>query len=145
MPMLEDGFALLYWPKLMKGIRRISSFPGFEPVFFKNYKELNEYFLEEYGPDWRTTPWAEYWFNQHMETVNSDKRENAFTGQSTYRRKGDSDAVYEIAKHVLDQSPYLSCRKLTYVLNSKGVTVKKSTAANIIKKYKQESEKSNVS
>lgn len=140
MPMLEEGFERLYWPPLVKRAVWTLEHPGYRYEKFETFAELNNYFDEECGVGWRKQEWAKFWIDQHHESARKDKRERTFMrGESiTYKTKSSMEPVYEAAKLLLDQNPYLSCRKLTYILNRRGVSVKKTTAANLINRYKQE-------
>lgn len=138
--MLEEGFDRLYWPRTMKGARIISAHPGYIYEFFETYAELNEYFTEICGADWRTQEWAKFWYDQHTESVNSDTRERNFNILKTYRKKTDADAVYECAKNILINAPRLSTRKLTYTLNRQGINISVRSAWKIIQQFKKELE-----
>lgn len=139
MPILEDGFDLLYWPPLIREAVSITTHPGYRYERFKTYTELDSYFTEEFGSEWRNSEWARYWFNQHAETVRKDKKESSLNANTSYRTRNDTEPIYEVARAILEKSPFLSSRKLTYILNRKGMTIGYVTVSKFIKRFKVES------
>lgn len=140
MPMLEEGLGRLYWPQLVKQAIHTSAHPGYRYEYFQTIAEMDEYFSKECGSDWREQGWAQYWFDQHVESAALDRREHQYNSTKIYRSRKDVDAVYEIATEILKQAPKLSCRKLAYALSRKGISTSVRTAYKIIKRFKNEQE-----
>lgn len=137
MPMLEEGLSRLYWPPLVKEAVMTVQHPGYRYDMFTNFKELDAYFTAECGPDWRKQEWARYWFSQHIDSKRKDQRESNPMRSMKGPRK-DIIAVEKACYEVLEQSPYISSRKLVYILRSRNVIVSHMTASKIIKRFKEE-------
>lgn len=144
MPMLEEGFERLYWPRLVKEAVWTSAHPGYRYDMFNNFKELDAFFTEECGPDWRKQEWARFWFNQHIESQKKDKREYEMNKTFQGPRR-DMPEVEKACYDILQQSPYISSRKLVFALNRQGVVVSHTTASKIIKRFKEEQENARIS
>lgn len=139
MPMLEQGLSKLYWPPLVKQAVMTIAHPGYRYELFTNFKELDEYFTKECGSDWRKSEWARFWFNQHQASKLADRKElnpeKSFQGP-----RRDMPEVEKACIEILEQSPYISSRKLVFILNAqKGVAISHTTASKIIKRFKEES------
>lgn len=54
---------LKYYPPLVKESSWKSEYPGYSYTYFKNFKEIDIYFSENYGKDWKDSEWAKVWLN----------------------------------------------------------------------------------
>ncbi len=141
MGVLESEFRLLHWVPLVREVVQTTYYPGYRYEFFKSFKELDAYFTEVVGINWRRHAWAEFWVNQHLETKNDDRREwkhiTAPSVTKVYRQGArDIQSISKVAIPYLKENPKTSSYKLVRWLAQFGITISQKSAWRIIKRWK---------
>lgn len=140
MGVLESEFRLLHWPPLVREITQTIAFPGYRYEFFRSFKELDAYFSNELGIDWRKESWAEYWIGQHAETKDDDRREykdKDITYAKIYRigaRDMNRIAQFAVAHYI--SNPTVSSYKLVGWLKTHDIHISQKSAWRMIKKWR---------
>lgn len=62
-------------PSLVKEVELTTAYPGYRFTYFKSFKELDEYFTQECGFDWKEQEWALFWLRDYWRSVKQDARE----------------------------------------------------------------------
>lgn len=136
---LEPQFRKLHWPPLVREVTQTKQYPGYRYEYFRTFRELNEYFIKLCGTAWREEPWAKYWFNQHMETKNDDRRDpNPIKPKGPTGNRRDTPLLIEIARQWYKETKKLSSGELTRHFATLDLKVSRDTSWRIIKKIKSE-------
>lgn len=138
MGILEPGFNVLHWPPLVRNVVQTTQFPGYRYEFFRSFKELDAYFTEQIGKDWRNESWAEFWINQHLETKNDDRQqfqEKPVNSPIRTKRREMPD-ITAVAVAYLNEHPKTSSYKLVTYLKTQNIHITQNPAWRIIKKWK---------
>jgi hypothetical protein len=134
---LETEFQRLHWPPLVRNVVQTKDYPGFRYEFFRSFRELDAYFTEELGKDWRSEPWAKFWINQHKETQNDDRREmNPIKPTKTTGPRRDSKHIYELCDQYMRTTVKPSSYKFTSHLLTLDIKINQATAWRMMKKWK---------
>lgn len=136
---LEPGFQRLHWPPLVKEIEHTKDYPGYRYKYFTSFQELNSYFSDLCGHNWREQEWAKYWINQHLETKNDDRK--AFISPAPDSSKGgprrDIKMIRELVHTYYNINPKMSSYKIArHIAHEQGITVSHQTVWSILKKLR---------
>jgi len=144
---LERGFDKLHWPPvLLSGLHE----PGhqcFECVWIKTTSQLNEYFTDLCGQDWKKQTWALYWIGQHVQTQYDDRKEakremdKRVTPHGNDGPRRDIHKIRELGKIYFEQNNSISSYRLAKVLKDEhDILVTQKTMWSILKKLRQRTE-----
>lgn len=138
--MLEDGLSSKFWPPLVKEVTITRDYPGYKYEFFTNFDDLNNYFTELCGEDWRHQEWAKYWIGQHRSTKYQNSLEiRILTGDVDPAKLKPFVDYPVVAENIIKIQQRLgkkvSALKILKELNDIGFDLKKDTVYRIMKKY----------
>jgi hypothetical protein len=137
MGILETEFSRLHWPPLVREVVQTIEYPGYRYEFFRSFRELDAYFTEELGKDWRSEPWALFWINQHKETQNDDRREfSTVKPTKTTGPRRDSKQLYDLCHTYMCTVEKPSSYKFTNYLRAMDIKINQATAWRMMKRWK---------
>lgn len=133
---LEEGFERLHWPPLVRNVVITKESPGYRYEFFRSFTELDAYFTNELGTEWKKQEWAQYWFNQHKQTQRDDRKDiNPRLRKPTGPRR-DSKLLYTLACAYMTENPRTSSYKLVDYFKTIDITIAQKTAWSFIRRWK---------
>lgn len=141
--MIEPEAIQKFWPPLVKETLLVSEHPGYRHIFFETYEELNEYFTELCGPDWKEQEWCKFWLQQHKNTKKAYQKElevrRGNVSVETIRPRLDEKEVLDILR-TLTQSDgvKLSIRGIRKELHSRGYDVSVGSVWYYVQRIKRE-------
>lgn len=124
-------------PALVKEVEITSTHPGYRYVYFTSFNELDQYFRELCGDDWKEQEWAKFWLRDHWRTLKQESKPmpvaKSKKTKDGVKIKYPKRLVKALAEHYVKECN-LSLRETARALREKdGIALDHSTIAKLLK------------
>lgn len=114
--------------------------PGYKYKYFSTFKELDKYFKQEFGPNWRQEEWAKFWLKDHnrIETQDYDREEIHKRGKRFRQRTPGSRRYFQEKlgpRQLSKKVPPETLAAFIKELQEQGITSKRKQAEAIREKH----------
>lgn len=124
-------------PSLVKSVDIVTDHPGYRYNYFNSFAELDAYFTNECGSDWKHAEWAQFWLRDYWRSLKKENRVyrvKKFAKRKPGKFKGiHPELIAMLVKHYAQEEGQ-SLRAIARILQEDfNISVSYTTLAKLVK------------